>query len=290
LDSTEVTILTEPQGADVILGNTVLGKSPVTNRPVAARKTLLQARLVGYREYADTLDLRSRKREENLERSIVLVEKTGGLRMTSNALGAEVYLDGRLQPGKTPMTIENLSVNRFYDLKMKAPGWDEAYVPKVAVFEDSVTTIHQDFNVSTQQVQIVSNPPGAQILVDGTPSGETPNFVTLSYGTHRIELRRVGYEETQTDITAPVQGDRVEIAMTKLAKGTLVLAIVPFADVYVNGESVGRERTRYVASLDPGNYAIRLSNPNYEPIEEQLEILPGDSTVKTYNFMTKTRP
>ena len=87
-----------------------------------------------------------------------------------------------------------------------------------------------------------------------------------------------------------VEGDRVAIALTKLAKGTLVLAIVPFADVYVNGENVGREKTRYVASLDPGKYAIRLSNPNFEPIEEELEILPGDSTVKTYNFMTKARP
>ena len=188
------------------------------------------------------------------------------------------------------MTIENLSVNRFYDVKMKMTGFDEAVIPNVAVYGDSVSTVHRDFNVSTQKIQIVTNPPGAAIVVDGKPSGETPNFVTLQYGAHQIGLRREGYEQAQTDLTVPVEGDRVAIALTKLAKGTLVLAIVPFADVYVNGENVGRERTRYVASLDPGKYAIRLSNPNYDPIEEELEILPGDSTVKTYNLMTKAKP
>jgi AAA+ ATPase superfamily predicted ATPase len=290
LDSTQVTILTTPPGADIILGSAFLGKSPVRDRPVAATRALLQARLAGYREFADTLDLRSRKPEENLERSIALVEKTGSLRLTSSPAGAEVHLGGSLQTGKTPMTIEDLSVNRFYDLRMKLAGWNEAFIPNVAVFEDSVLTIHRDFNVSTQQVQIVSTPPGAAIHVDGKASGETPNFVTLSYGAHRIGLRRDGYAETRTDVTAPVEGDRVEFVLTKLPKGTLVLAIVPFADVYVNNENVGRERTRYVASLDPGKYTIRLSNPNYEPIEDQLEILPGDSTVRTYNFMTKARP
>lgn len=289
LDSTQVTIVTEPQGADIILGNTVLGKSPVSNRPVPARKSLLQVRLAGHREFADTLDLRSRKRDENFEKSIALIEKTGGLRLTSNPAGAEVYLSGALQRGKTPMTIENLSVNRFYDVKMRVAGWNDADVSNVAVFADSVLTIHRDFNVSTQQVQIVSNPPGAAIVVDGKPMGETPNAFPLSYGSHRLALKKDGYANEQADVTVPVEGDRIDIVLNKLPKGTLVLAIVPFADVYLNNENVGRERTRYVAALDPGKYTIRLSNPNYEPIEEQLEILPGDSTLKTYNFLARTK-
>jgi hypothetical protein len=188
------------------------------------------------------------------------------------------------------MTIDNLSVNRFYDVRMKMTGWNDAEVTNVAVFEDSVATIHRDFNVSTQQVQIVSNPPGAAIVVDGERLGETPNAFPLSYGSHELALKKEGYADKQADVTVPVAGDRIEIVLNKLPKGTLVLAIVPFADVYLNNESVGRERTRYVASLDPGKYTIRLSNPNYETIEEQLEILPGDSTLKTYNFLARTKP
>ena len=41
-----------------------------------------------------------------------------------------------------------------------------------------------------------SDPPGAQVYFDGKPKGETPvDFKFQWYGSHRIKLRKVGYQE-----------------------------------------------------------------------------------------------
>jgi hypothetical protein len=56
-----------------------------------------------------------------------------------------------------------------------------------------------------QKVKVVSDPPGAAVLVDGRPFGVTPTTVAVDRTVgHRIELEKDGYAPTAADLKTGV--------------------------------------------------------------------------------------
>lgn len=54
-----------------------------------------------------------------------------------------------------------------------------------------------------QQVTIFSEPSAATLILDGKPVGVTPYTTEIAPGSHRIELRHDGYENTQQTMNVP---------------------------------------------------------------------------------------
>lgn len=60
---------------------------------------------------------------------------------------------------------------------------------------------------SGQKVAIQSTPPGAEVIVDGQPRGQTPTDIYFSHGkSYHVELRKPGYEPAQDTITSSFSG------------------------------------------------------------------------------------
>jgi hypothetical protein len=132
----------------------------------------------------------------------------GHLSVTSRPPGAAVVVDGK-PAGLAPQTLP-LAAGDHSLLVIR-----ERFEPA----ERTVTIadgVNQTVDVELQRLQgvlsILSVPPGAQVVVDGEPAGETP-----------LELHRPAFARYKVTVTPP--GCRTEVRTVKLAPGAQQLEI-----------------------------------------------------------------
>jgi serine/threonine protein kinase/uncharacterized protein YjdB len=104
----------------------------------------------------------------------------------------------------------------------------------------------------------------------------------------RVTGRGVG----QALITASAGGVSHEVTVDvrrpqpRVADGRLVLQILPWANVFVDGVARG-ERTSLDVALSPGRHRLRLENPAMAPVDTIFEVRPG--TRVEMNFRMRAR-
>jgi len=139
------------------------------------------------------------------------------------------------------------------------------------------------------QLAVDSNPPGAQVQVDGKsdPSWVTPFTLTnLQPGHHSIVVSKAGYstDSRTLEVTA---GNRVT-ASVRLAQimATLVVKSDPAgAGIYVDGKDMGTKTPGQI-SLDKGQHVVLVRLPGY--IDETMN---GQFTLgQTTSFSPTLRP
>lgn len=80
-----------------------------------------------------------------------------------------------------------------------------------------------------------------------------------------------------------VRGLRRAAARAK-RPGTIALAITPWGEVRVNGESKGRSPPLKRLELAPGKHAIELRHPQSAPIALEVEVSPGEELTVRHAF------
>jgi hypothetical protein len=115
---------------------------------------------------------------------------------------------------------------------------------------------------NTGTLTVTSNPTGAQVLVDRESKGTTPTTVTLSAGTHSVELRGVGEPRTMTvAVTAGAQlSQYIELANGHSTMGRLQVRTEP-AGALVTIDALPRGNSPItISNLDPGEHAVVLTS------------------------------
>ena len=281
-DSTSVTINTEPPGAYVFIGDTYIGQTPIESKGAVAGRVALRVNLEGYHEQIDTLEL---IKDEPIERSYVLLEKTGNIKVTSAPSGAEIILDGTVTRFRTPATIENLSVTKLHRVSVRLAGFVGRTQQAIEVASDVTTDVHLDLSTQRHPLTVESTPHDAAIYINGEFRGTTPqSFSSIEEGDHRIELRKEGYRTERLSITVPYANGRLSTTMTELDPGTIVLRIVPWADLYVDGALIEKESISKVISLKAGRHLIELRHTNYGIFRDTLRVTAAQDTTIEYNL------
>ena len=133
------------------------------------------------------------------DQKIALESLAKGIFIASQPPGADVFINGAKQSGQTPVTLP--LAQGSYNLVLRLQGY-EAYSESVQVKDNVQTqlnvalTEHNSNHVAWAQVE--SDPKGAEILVDGNPTGQTtPARVQVPAGTHRITLKMGGYQQAR---------------------------------------------------------------------------------------------
>jgi hypothetical protein len=135
-----------------------------------------------------------------------------GIAITSHPPGADVFINGARQPGQTPVTFP-LPPGQ-YNLVVRMPGYD-AYAGNVQVKDNIQTqldvTLKEKSTVKVAWAQVETSPKGAEILIDGTSTGQTtPARVQVPAGLHIVTLRLAGYLQVRRTIQAS-EGGTVDI-------------------------------------------------------------------------------
>ena len=275
VDSTEVTIHTEPPGAQVFLGAELLGRSPIDHRRVPVGRNVLRAELGGFHVQQDSVELQI---DIPFEKNFVLVQQTGKLAIRSNPQGAEIIVDGKPTGHRTPHLVENLSVDRAHSVSLRLKGYADYNEPAVAIIEDSTKTLEYSFSQLSSPLTITTTP-GGEVLMDGRSVGSSPiTLPPVAYGPHRIEVRREGYEPFVTTIDVSAENNLVQGSLVKLAPGWILFQIEPWADIHVDGELKSSGKPYLLMRADAGKHEIRLRHPSYPEVQETVTVASNDTT------------
>ncbi|PYR51654.1 MAG: hypothetical protein DMF89_05110 [Acidobacteria bacterium] len=161
----------------------------------------------------------------------------GALEITSDPAGAEVRVDGETK-GKTPLTLKDLQVGNHTVVVGKGPTSVSRPVKVTPGATASVHVSPKPEGVSAGWVS-VKVPIELRVYEGSHQIGTTgADRLMMSAGRHDLEL---GSEllEFKTKVTVQVTPGQVTNLTLKIPNGSLSVNAAPWADVTVDGESVG---------------------------------------------------
>ncbi len=126
------------------------------------------------------------------------------LNVSTSPANAELHLDGRFQ-GSTPVSLRDLEVGETYVLRFERSGYDPKELS--VLVEPEMAPIVVQLDPLGGIVRVVSEPPGAEIFLDGDPQGEAPVTVMGLEREQTFEVEARFGEETQTEEVAWADGD-----------------------------------------------------------------------------------
>jgi serine/threonine-protein kinase len=218
----------------------------------------------------------------------------GQIAVDSTPQGAQVQVDGHGDPTwVTPFAMSNLQPGQHSITVSKAGYSTDTRTVEVTSGNRATTVIHLAQLMATLVVK--SDPPGANIYVDGRDTGtKTPAQVSVDKGQHVVLVRKMGYiDETmnaqfvlgQTFNFAPAlralgNADNIRTVgkMSRLFGGkgtqagqaTLSIRTQPKgAQIAVNQHLLEKMSPVDVA-LDPGNYVIDITLTGYAPVHKVI--------------------
>lgn len=138
--------------------------------------------------------------------------------------------------------------------------------------------------VQTTPVPLPSRPPPPpQVAGPAKNAGDLPRESAASTG------RRARPANPNTRSRAmPPAGTAPPSTGAPAAPGTLMISTRPWAEVFVDGNSLGYTPKVNTVSLAPGEHRIRLVNPHCEPREETLTIVSGEVLAHDVTLRLKT--
>jgi hypothetical protein len=221
-----ISIDSKPQGALVFMDGDPRGKTPVDLREVPVGQRALTLLLDGYEPHL------ARVRVLEGEKSPVdaaLKPKTGALEVVSTPLGADVVLDGHGR-GRTPLTLSDMRIGH-YRLTLKLKDHEDAVV-EVDVKHKETTKTEVSLTELPGSLFVVSDPPGATILVDGAEVGKArpPKFLKVDgvrAGEREVEALLPGVGSWRGTVRVRAHTVAQVTATITDRHGTLLLSLKP---------------------------------------------------------------
>ncbi len=232
-----ISVDSKPSGARIFVDGEDRGRTPVDLRDVPVGYRSITLVLDGYEPYQRRIRV---VEDEKTPVEAELLPKTGDLEVRSTPSGEDVVIDGRSR-GTTPLHLRGVRVGT-YTLVLQHKDYEEAKV-EVTVKHRETTTKDVALTEEPGAMFVVSDPPGATILIDGVDVGKTmaPNFLKVDdvrAGLRRIDAVIPGRGSWQG--TARVRAHEVVSVTAPIAdqRGSLYLSVAPAdAEVYLDHET-----------------------------------------------------
>jgi hypothetical protein len=122
-----------------------------------------------------------------------------------------------------------------------------------------------------------SNPPEAEIIIDGESYGKTPKIVKeLSVGDHQIILLMDGYEEYMETVQVTFnQLANIDLKLKRLSD--LDIKSNPTdADIYIDGKFYGRT-PKLLKSFSSGAYNLSFKKKGYKDNDHKIKVVSGET-------------
>lgn len=198
----------------------------------------------------------------NIETDTVVIgspySPTGSILVRSNTMGAQIYLDG-VSYGTTPtmFVIGNVPPG-LRTMTLEKDG-EVIFSKQIRVYANRITTVVANSGIGPQPttiprpgqsgaLNIMSDPRGATIRIDGVYYGVTPKMVSgVTAGSHTLSLSKSGYDDYTGTVTVKARG--VTPVFVRLAKERVTVSSSGGIDVYSYGSS------NPVGTIDPSDLA-----------------------------------
>ena len=122
-----------------------------------------------------------------------------------------------------------------------------------------------------RHVDILSEPPGAKVYLEGQSLGETPlNQVEIKKGATSLKLELAGYEPKAYQIKDSDSSVRVILELP--AHTVAVNTDPPGAEVFLNGKLIGKAPIPSLGIPSDGSTRIRITHEGYMPTEFEVDL------------------
>ena len=193
------------------------------------------------------------------------------LNLTSEPDAARVFLDGEAV-GRTP--LRNQSVRPGRTVVRMEHRFHDAAARSVNPGRGEVVDVHVEFPAATGSLEIVTNPRGADVMVDGEKLDDVTPVMLSPHPTGSFEIAasiRGREAKTQTVEVLPRQNteasfdlERVPMSEIHVARSPRDLALEIDGKPYKSG-----------MTLPIGAYKLRAQRPGYAPLEKTVEFIRG---------------
>jgi len=197
------------------------------------------------------------------------------LRVTSQPSGAAVYMEKEYK-GKTPLLLEmildqeltvRLAKEEFLDSELKVKlteaGFSVSDTNSIIPIKDGAGSIQIALKAAPPpgSLRIVSDPPEANIYLDGINMGETPlTIAKVTPGNRRVRASAPGFiSVTQKVEVASGEETAVEFALGGRLK---ILSIPDGAQVFVDEEYIGIAPVK-TGRLPAGSHQLRIAKDRH---------------------------
>lgn len=84
--------------------------------------------------------------------------------------------------------------------------------------------------------------------------------------------------------TKPASPDKTRSTPTPATVGTLIVAVQPWAEVWIDGRKRGISPPLFKLQLPPGLYTVELRNPDLPSYSQKVQIATGQSVTLRHSF------
>lgn len=96
-----------------------------------------------------------------------------------------------------------------------------------------------------------------------------------------LKVKSVGQNESQAEVIKSIKQINVGDQIEKSGWSKLVIRVNPWADIYIDGELVGKERPNFVWQILEGSHQLELKHPQYQSKKKEIKVAV-DESLKIY--------
>ncbi len=266
-----ITLTTMPAvDAEVGLDGETLGTTPLVDAEIRPGEHRLE--FVADRYLAEVIELTVAGGGERQALEVALTPNWAPVSLSSQPQGAEVLVDGTVV-GSTPAELE-LAAGE-HELELRLRGYN-AWRESISVIADRPETLPMvTLRQADGRIDLVTDPDGAAVSVNGEFRGQTPLTLRLDPDReHQINVTKPGYEPvTEAMSVAADSGRRVELALVAQI-GVIDVASEPAgAEIWIDGERVGTAPQQLSLTALPHELELRLDG--YARQQREVTPRPG---------------
>ena len=215
-----VTLTSDPEGAEILLGDTVLDRTPATVELMEGAQTLTLS-LPQYSSADIPLAVEAGKALDLGE--IELQPAPGNLQLVSTPSGANVTLDGSFA-GRTPLMLD-LTPGQQHQISLQKPGY-QRHQEVLALTAGSQEEHNVTLKPQLGTVHFSIRPAAATLYVGGKRYSGGDRTLSLATIDHSVEIRLEGYA-TETLRVTPRAGLEQRVDITLKTEKEALMARLP---------------------------------------------------------------
>ncbi|MDA1074698.1 MAG: PEGA domain-containing protein [Proteobacteria bacterium] len=213
----DISLASVPAGAEILVDDEPTGLTTPAAAPVLAGEHEIRLKLAGHKSFRKRI-LVVAEQAEDLG-AIALTKADGLLTVTTIPTEAGVTLNGQYK-GISPIEID-MESGRNYRLQVFKAGFAPAQ-RTVSLKPGEELKISMSLNQNRGDLVVLTDPPDAQLFVNGQSRGNANQTVRLPTTPHNIEIRLDGYAGYKTTIV-PKEGltQEVKVRLLTIAEARL---------------------------------------------------------------------
>ena len=204
-----VRVLSDAQGARAFLDGIDMGPVPVDIKDVKAGEHIVEVKAPGYQTGEKKVQITAGG-SSIVKFDLNAANDQGTIKIVSSVPEAEVFIDGAAV-GKVPQE-KRIAVGE-HPVMVRLPGYKQ-FEQKVRVDPGQTITVSAELK-AVGRLRILSSPPGATVLINGIPQGNTPFDAEVEVGESIVRLEHPGFQAFEQTVT--IEGGKTQTMSRELA-------------------------------------------------------------------------